>query len=318
MDRRTFLALGLAAPLAFKSGLVSPKWAFSAEDNAIEVSFAADPSAPKVTLWQTPRQTGSQMMGYIFRTATGETVVFDGGMPGDGKYLAELLKKHCGGKVDAWYLTHAHGDHFGALGEILAKTPDALEIKKLYFNFPNREWLDKYEAGGRKWRDPFFAAVEKNFKGEIVAPKPGDVQKFGDALSIETLNDFDESLTRNAINNSTIIFRLDVAGKSLLMLGDPGAEGGDRVLKNVPKEKIDADFVQMAHHGQQGVTKAFYEVASPTVCLWPTPDWLWDNNAGGKGKNTGPWKTLETRAWMEELGIDKHYVSKDGLIKMTF
>ena len=45
MERRTFLALGLAAPLAFKSGLVSPKWAFSAEDNAIEVSFAADPNA---------------------------------------------------------------------------------------------------------------------------------------------------------------------------------------------------------------------------------------------------------------------------------
>ena len=74
----------------------------------------------------------------------------------------------------------------------------------------------------------------------------------------------------------------------------------------------------MAHHGQQGVTKEFYAVASPTVCLWPTPDWLWDNNAGGRGKNTGPWKTLETRAWMEEMGIDKHYVSKDGLIKMTF
>ncbi|MBQ5790318.1 MAG: MBL fold metallo-hydrolase, partial [Thermoguttaceae bacterium] len=252
-----FLALGLAAPLAFKSGLVSPKWAFSAEDNAIEVSFAADPNAPKVTMWQTPRQTGSQMMGYIFRTATGETVVFDGGMPGDGKYLAELLKKRCGGKVDAWYLTHAHGDHFGALGEILAKTPDALEIGKLYFNFPNRDWLDKYEAGCRKCRHPFFAALEKNFKGEIVTPKPGDVQTFGDALSIETLNDFDESLTTNAINNSTIIFRLDVAGKSLLMLGDLGAEGGDRVLKNVPKEKSTPISCRWRITGNRALRRSF-------------------------------------------------------------
>ena len=316
MDRRTFLALGLAAPLALKSGLVSPKWAFCAEDNAIEVSFAADPSAPKVTMWQTPRQTGSQMMGYVFRTATGETVVFDGGTFGDADYLTALLKKHCGGKVDAWIMTHAHDDHFGAFCQIMEKTPDALEIKKLYFNFPTQSWLDQYEAYCKPATARFFAA-QKLFKGETVTPKPGDVLEFG-ALKIETLNDFDESLTMNAINNSTIIFRLDVAGKSLLMLGDLGVEGGNRVLNNVPKEKIDADFVQMAHHGQQGVSKEFYEVASPTVCLWPTPDWLWDNNAGGKGKNTGPWKTLETRAWMDELGIDKHYVSKDGLIKLTF
>ena len=317
MERRTFLALGLAAPLALKSGLVSPKWAFSAEDNAIEVSFAADPNAPKVTMWQTPRQTGSQMMGYIFRTETGETVVFDGGTFGDADYLTALLKKHCGGKVDAWIMSHIHSDHFGAFCRIMETNPDALDIKKLYFNFPEQSWLDKYEAYCKGETARFFAA-HKRFKGETITTKPGDVLKFGDALTIETLNDFDTSLTMNAINNSTIVFRLDVAGKSMLMLGDLGVEGGDRVLKTVPKEKIDCDFVQMAHHGQQGVTKEFYAAASPTVCLWPTPDWLWDNNAGGKGKNTGPWKTLETRAWMEELGIDKHYVSKDGLIKMTF
>lgn len=316
MDRRTFLALGLAAPLAFKSGLVAPKWAFAAEDDAIEVSFAADPNAPKVTMWQTPRQSFSQMMGYVFQTDTGETIVFDGGTAADAEYLTALLQKRCGGKVDAWIMTHAHSDHFGAFCEIMEKKPDALDIKKLYFNFPEQSWLDKYEAYCKEDTKRFFDAC-KLFKGETATPKPGDVLKFG-AATIETLNDFDESLTMNAINNSSIVFRLDLAGKSLLMLGDLGIEGGNRILKNVPKEKIDADFVQMAHHGQQGVTKEFYEVASPVVCLWPTPDWLWDNNAGGKGKNTGPWKTLETRAWMEEMGVDKHYVSKDGLIKLTF
>ena len=70
----------------------------------------------------------------------------------------------------------------------------------------------------------------------------------------------------------------------------------------------------MAHHGQGGVTREVYEAISPSVCLWDTPDWLWDNNSGG-GYNSGPWKTLEVRAWMEELGAIEHYVIKDGTTK---
>lgn len=47
----------------------------------------------------------------------------------------------------------------------------------------------------------------------------------------------------------------------------------------------------------------------------PTPDWLWDNDSGA-GKGSGPWKTLETRSWMEELGVREHIVAKDGLGKL--
>jgi hypothetical protein len=35
---------------------------------------------------------------------------------------------------------------------------------------------------------------------------------------------------------------------------------------------------------------------------------LWTNKNG-----KGPWKTLEVRAWMDKLNIEKHYVTKDGL-----
>ena len=33
----------------------------------------------------------------------------------------------------------------------------------------------------------------------------------------------------------------------------------------------------MAHHGQDGVEMDVYRVIKPEICLWPTPDWLWDN-----------------------------------------
>ena len=51
----------------------------------------------------------------------------------------------------------------------------------------------------------------------------------------------------------------------------------------------------------------------PKLCLWPTPDWLWENDASVfQGPNPGPWKTLETRSWMEHLGYKWHAVMKDG------
>ena len=37
----------------------------------------------------------------------------------------------------------------------------------------------------------------------------------------------------------------------------------------------------------------------------------WNNDNGG-GIGSGDWKTLETRQWMEELGIRANYCIKDG------
>ena len=115
----------------------------------------------------------------------------------------------------------------------------------------------------------------------------------------------------NVINNSSVVFRADAEGQRILFLGDLGEEAGDRVLETVPAQALHADFVQMAHHGQNGVKKSFYQAVAPRACLWNTPDWLWNNDAG-EGFNTGPWRTVEVRGWMEELGISHHFVSKDG------
>ena len=87
-------------------------------------------------------------------------------------------------------------------------------------------------------------------------------------------------------------------------------KASEKLLKT-QKEKLKSDIVQMAHHGQNGATKELYEQINPTICMWPTPEWLW-NNDSGEGKGSGPWKTLETRQWIEELKVKKNYVEKDG------
>ena len=81
-----------------------------------------------------------------------------------------------------------------------------------------------------------------------------------------------------------MVIKFDTGETTLLILGDIGVNGSKKLLEN-QRAKLDSDIVQMSHHGQAGATKELYEAISPKICLWPTPQWLWDNDAGN-GINT--------------------------------
>ncbi len=123
------------------------------------------------------------------------------------------------------------------------------------------------------------------------------------------MGDKNEKILVNLVNNSSLAFKISSRSKRILFLGDLGVEGGNEILKNFSAEDLHADYVQMAHHGQDGVDKNFYEQVRATFALWPTPIWLWENNLDAKGYNTGTWKTLAVRRWVEELHIKRNIVS---------
>jgi hypothetical protein len=103
--------------------------------------------------------------------------------------------------------------------------------------------------------------------------------------------------------------------KKVLFTGDLGVEGGRKLMKSPYAKNLSADYVQMSHHGQDGTDENFYKAVAAKYCLWPTPRWLWENNSG-KGKDSGPWKTLEVREWMKKMNVARNYVSGDGLYRI--
>jgi hypothetical protein len=132
-----------------------------------------------------------------------------------------------------------------------------------------------------------------------------------------------------------MVIRFSDAKKSVMFLGDLGVEGGKKLLAGPFKDRLHADYLQMAHHGQNGCNEDLYRAVKPDYCLWPTPRWLWDNDREelgreingnlsgnraamppGRGKGTGPWQTLVVRGWMEKLGVRKNYVAADGLCRI--
>ena len=302
--RRNFLKLMLAIP----AGLVLGKVDSSAENiisNAMENKISRKKNMEKsFTLWQLPSQGPTQMLSYVIKSANGKIIVIDGGMTCDGTYLKKVLASH-GNHVDSWFLTHPHEDHIDALTWILSNQGD-LKIDKIFASFPPLEWIKKYEKGNAHTLEEFTAAMKKA-KRNYIKLNPGDIFNI-DGVKVEILSDVNLDITVNAINNASIIMKVSDQTKSVLFLNDLGLLAGNKQLKLIPHGKLKSDYVQMAHHGQDGVGKNFYEVVQPEYCLWPTPVWLW-NNDNGRGKGSGKWMTLETREWMEELNVESNFVS---------
>lgn len=256
--------------------------------------------------------TNVQMNSFAITTTDGYVVFVDGGFDQDAEYLLEYLREITGSAVphvDAWILTHPHIDHISAFLTIVEKHPDAIEFDRILYNFPSVQFVssepcDSYEPLMRFYRDlPKFAE-------KIVICSGGDKYDFGLA-HFDILCSPDCALNMNVGNNACLVFKLSLGKKTALFLADCGEEEGDKLLSMWDSNTLSADICQMAHHGQAGVKRDFYEIVRPKTCIWCAPDWLWNNDAG-KGYNTHTFKTLITRAWMDELGAADHVVLKDG------
>ena len=53
-----------------------------------------------------------------------------------------------------------------------------------------------------------------------------------------------------------------------------------------------------------------YDAINPTICFYNTPEWLWNNDNGG-GYNSGKWKTIEVRGWLDSMA-EKNFVAYEG------
>lgn len=264
-------------------------------------------------LTQLSDQSSRQMMGYIIKTKNNKLIVIDGGTTDDTENLVKHINEN-GSKVDYWFLTHAHDDHVGAFTEIINKTD--IPVEKIYATVNELNWYEKNEPSRVEFTKKFFETL-KNEKVEnrIIEPKINQTIKIDKKINAEILKTRNPEITQNAGNEQSMVIKFNIGNTSFLVLGDLG-KNGSRILLNTQREKLKSDIVQMSHHGQAGATRELYEEVRPKICLWPTPEWLWNNNAG-EGFNTGPWKTLETRDWIKNLKVEQNFIAKDGDISIN-
>lgn len=262
----------------------------------------------ETTLIQLSTTTNDRMMGYILITNKGKVIVIDGGSYEDGKKLKKYIDRY-GGSVEAWFLTHYHNDHTGAINYILDETK--INIKKLYSDLSDIEDVKLYEND----RANKYIKLQKSLMQHLNKKNKEKVhlgQKINiDNLDIKILGVSNKEIVSNFGNNQSLIIKFTTKlNTTILFLGDTGIESEEKLLSRYIDEVKNIDYIQMAHHGQNGVDERMYKIANPKNCLWPTPKWLYEND-NGNGYNSGPWKTLETRRWIKNIGT-KNFVAKDG------
>lgn len=262
------------------------------------------------SMWQLAQFNFEVQMCYIIKTDDNKIVVIDGGMPDSTDKVKGYLQQ-LGGHVHTWVVTHPHLDHIGVLLELIKS--EEIQIDRIIHSELDEDWVLQNEI---KWHELLsnYNQTLRNSSIFVIDAKRNESFSLGDGIKLTILGAKNESIAINAINNSSLVFKIESKSKSVLFLGDLGIEGGKALLLENDPDRFEADYVQMAHHGQNGVGLEFYKAVQAEYALWPTPKWLWENSAENQGPGTGKFQTPEVRAWTEnELKIKKNYVA--GLVE---
>ncbi|MBE5994149.1 MAG: MBL fold metallo-hydrolase [Paenibacillaceae bacterium] len=249
-----------------------------------------------------------QMLSMVLQDKNGSLVVIDGGWDIDADHLSDVIRSK-GGHVSAWFITHPHSDHVGALVKILNNPDRKITIDNVYYSLADQSWYDKVESSRSVLVTDLRSALSTLPAASLHTVKKGDEIQVG-SIKAKVLNN-PYLLDVTSVNNSSVAYKFFLNNVSILVLGDMGPEAGKLLLEETSAADLKSDIVQMSHHGQYGVSREVYATIKPQIALWPCPLWLW-NNDNGSGIGSGDWKTLETRKWMEELGVKVNYCIKDG------
>ena len=120
---------------------------------------------PGFKLWQLPSHSNNVMNSYIMSTPNGMTIVFDGGDKNEANYLYDFLMLKFKGSVSAWFISHQHNDHVGALTEILVNHKyRKLKIAAIYGSLLTEDEILVHEPNSIEIAKNLNLAISKSYK----------------------------------------------------------------------------------------------------------------------------------------------------------
>lgn len=238
--------------------------------------------------------TGQQSSFYTISDHEGHLIVIDGGWEEDATYVKQVID-YFGGKVDAWIITHPHFDHVRAFNSLLA-SEDCPTIGEIYVSEFDYE---QYKDEAKEW-DQFgdyetFLEVTKDASNLTYLHAGDSFELLG--LQVDVYHDYTTKVDGDACNDGSLVFEVTGKKESMLFCGDTGKSQAETIM-NAYGDELKADYLQMGHHGNGGLTEEFYKLVDPKGAFFDAPEWLM--NPGEDTKYTTP----ENKELMESMGAE--------------
>ncbi len=251
-------------------------------------------------LWQLPSFGDKTSMSYVICGADGTNFVIDGGLESDTEYLEKFLFEHCDGVVHAWFVTHPHPGHVGALCGILKNKPEKLKIGKIFYVHIPLDVLEVREPKSTSQVAEFYTLLRSS-DIPCVSMRTGDRLKIGKTM-IRVFSAGETDCTEHYVDNMGAVLKFNMYCTTAVFLGDIRVDASIPMLEKY-KNELGCDIIQMSNHGLKGVLSEVYGYAEPDTCLWSTPECMADeSSADGR-------LFCEHKRLMEVLGAGEHFVS---------
>ena len=221
--------------------------------------------------------------GYVLRLSDGRFVVFDGGMPNMASKVYEVIcnQNVINGKpvIAAWFLTHGHSDHIGAINSFVATYSSKVTIENFVHNLPAYEQYNgknvveidpaKESQGLYDRSVAYYNDIQKYYpKANIIVARAGQRFEYGN-IDIDVLFTCENLYKKQMLdtNGSSVVYSITGDSGRMLILGDLiEVEGG--VLNAVYEEALDCDLVQVAHHGYNNGHRNMYDSINAEYAIW--------------------------------------------------
>lgn len=262
---------------------------------------------------------------FVFQLKNGHFIVSDGGTSKDLPYLLDYLESMApeGEKpvVEAWFITHAHGDHQGALAGMASDTStlNRIYIDGIYMSVPSDEALSAVNQYTAKTSImmiqtlPSFAKASDGSYTKLYRPQTGQKYYFGDIV-IDILHTQEQLVTQDYanldLNDSSIWSLFHIDGQKFLLSGDADRGSMRVVMKNYNQDYMEFDIYASFHHNLNNWFP-FLEWVTIKTTLFTT------SGTEAQNKATGEINSVGANDWLKENSLD-YYSWEDGGIVLTF
>ncbi|QOJ16893.1 MAG: ComEC/Rec2 family competence protein [Phycisphaeraceae bacterium] len=227
---------------------------------------------------------------YVVRSG-GACAVFDAGSSTDldaGRSTIIRAMERLGvSRVDFIAVSHANLDHFSAVIELVERFDMGEVLLTPQF----------LEAAARDPLSPagYLCSVLNEHLVAISAVREGDGRSLGDSTWTWLHPRRDDVFS--LVNDTSMVVRVEAAGRSVLLTGDIQRGAMIRLLDRFPSNRLDADVLELPHHGSHhDAAETFVRIVSPQVVM----------------QSTG-WTRFERDAWAAPLApLERLVTVRDG------